>query len=264
MISCSARFQMYSFETFDFGLWYSVCWTCRQWFKKAKTVSKSMSNLHVTFPVHTWYIPVHTHMYHLINHVLVCPGMYQYVPGMYTYVPNTLISYIWSGFQMLLQNQLHGFVQEITCYLPSYYMNRQQNITWMITLNYTHVYMNGYMEITSSLHDDYMFCYTTWQYVTCSITWDIACFYMSFTTFCTCWLHALLHKFYINHYMKLYMILHCITCLLHVILHGRLHGELHDCAYSITWVLHITLHDFTWYYMITEFVTWNLHICLHD
>ena len=40
-----------------------------------------MSNfkLHVTFQVHTWYILVHTYMYHLINHVLVCTS-YQYVP----------------------------------------------------------------------------------------------------------------------------------------------------------------------------------------
>ena len=93
-------FWGYSFVTFDYGLWYAVCWTCRQWCKKAKTVSKSMSNLHVTFPVHTRYIPVHTYMYHLINHVPVCTGMYRYVPGMYLYVPNTLILYIWSGFQM--------------------------------------------------------------------------------------------------------------------------------------------------------------------
>ena len=95
-------FWGYSFVTFDYGLWYSVCWTCRQWCKKAKTVSKSMSNLHVTFPVHTWYIPVHTYMYHLINHVPVCTSMYQYVtvPGMYEYVRNTLISSNLSGFQM--------------------------------------------------------------------------------------------------------------------------------------------------------------------
>ena len=29
----------------------------------------------------------------------------------------------------LLHYQVHGFAQEITCLLPSYYMNRQQNIT---------------------------------------------------------------------------------------------------------------------------------------
>jgi hypothetical protein len=108
-------FWGYSFVTFDYGLWYSVCWTCRQWCKKAKTVSKSMSNLHVTFPVHTWYIPVHTYMYHLINHVPVCTGMYQYVPGMYEYVPNTLILYIWSGFQMRVRSRSPEAARQKPC-----------------------------------------------------------------------------------------------------------------------------------------------------
>ncbi len=46
----------------------------------------------------TWYIQVHTVMYHIYTIV------YWYIPvhtGTYLYVPKTLISYHWSGFQMI-------------------------------------------------------------------------------------------------------------------------------------------------------------------
>ena len=42
----------------------------------------------------------------------------------------------------LLQRQLHSFVQEITCYLPSYYMNSQQKN-----------YMYDYIQLHIKLHE---------------------------------------------------------------------------------------------------------------
>ena len=65
--SLSKTFWKYCFVNFDCGKWYYVCMTCMLWCSKAESVPQSMATLHDIFSVHTWYVPVHTCMYHFIQ-----------------------------------------------------------------------------------------------------------------------------------------------------------------------------------------------------
>ena len=82
-----------------------------------------------------------------------------------------------------------------------------------------------------SVHYDYMIGYIRFTSI---ITWRFT------------WYYIVLHVCYMSYYMAGYTENY-------MTFHSLLHG-----------FLHVTLHDFTWHYMITEFVTWNLHIWLHD
>jgi hypothetical protein len=59
-----------------------------------------MAIIHVIIPVHTWYIPVHTGMYHFLHYVPVCTRYRPVHTCTYMYVPKTLILYHQSRFQM--------------------------------------------------------------------------------------------------------------------------------------------------------------------
>ena len=103
---------------------------------------------------------------HVIFHVMVCNNSCNYmnIPSCYIiyYTHHYTHHYIilHAILHELLQRQLHVFLQDITCYLPSNYMNSQQNITCMITWHNTAGYMYGYMNFTWTLYSNYMTCYT--------------------------------------------------------------------------------------------------------